>query len=386
MNILVTGGAGFIGSNFIRYWLREHPSDHILNLDALTYCGNKENLVDININHQGHHEFVKFDITCPIIEKSAEGIEDPKQRIDLLEQYGRFSRDTFLQLIAYIKSVDVVVHFAAESHVDRSVLNAIENHPVPYDFILTNVWGTHIMLEAAVKAWRNADGTYDSQKRFHHISTDEVFGALSLDDPNKFNEATPYAPRSPYAASKASSDLLVRSYNISFSLPTTISNTSNNYGPYMYPEKLLPLAITNLIEGKKVPVYGDGKYVRDWLYVDDHCRGIELILQKGKVGETYCLGGLTDDVNNLELLRRVLKIMGKSEDVLEYVKDRPGHDRRYAVDWSKAKKELGYEPKHDLDTYLAEMILWYQNNEQWWKPIKNGEFYKEYYRKQYIER
>lgn len=154
----------------------------------------------------------------------------------------------------------------------------------------------------------------------------------------------------------------------------------------MYPEKLLPLAITNLLEGKKVPVYGDGKYVRDWLYVDDHCRGIELILQKGKVGETYCLGGLTDDVNNLELLHQVLKIIGKSEDVLEYVKDRPGHDRRYAVDWSKAKKDLGYEPKHDLDTYLAEMIRWYQNNEQWWKPIKNGELYKEYYRKQYIER
>ncbi|MFA5030582.1 MAG: dTDP-glucose 4,6-dehydratase [Patescibacteria group bacterium] len=379
MNILVTGGAGFIGSNFIRYWLNNHPEDHILNLDALRYSGNKDNLIDIDLDHPGRHALTEFDITCP--KKNNESSD----YFEGLELDGRFDRSQYKKLIELVKSVDTIVHFAAESHVDKSVLDD-KRRPDAYDFVITNVYGTHIMLEAAVKAWRNADGTYDSQKRFHHVSTDEVFGALSLDDPKKFNEATPYAPRSPYAASKASSDLLVRSYNISFGLPTTISNTSNNYGPFMYPEKLLPLAITNLIEGKKVPVYGDGKYVRDWLYVDDHCRGIELILQKGKVGGTYCLGGLTDDVNNLELLRRVLKIMGKSEDVLEYVKDRPGHDRRYAVDWSKAKKELGYEPKHNLDTYLAEMIRWYQNNKQWWKPIKNGEFYKEYYRKQYIER
>jgi len=380
MKLLVTGGAGFIGSNFIRYWLDKHPDDDILDVDSLTYCGNKNNLTDVDQKHPGHHRLWEFDITCPLSTDQSNIESDSLKKSELL---GRFDREKFKQLIHAVLQVDIVVHFAAESHVDRSVLNANPDHPVPFDFIQTNVWGTHIMLEAAVKAWRRPNGKYDSSRRFHHISTDEVFGALSLNAKKKFNEKTKYSPRSPYAASKASSDLIVRSYGTSFGLPISISNTSNNYGPYMYPEKLLPLAITNLLENKKVPVYGDGKYVRDWLYVLDHCQGIELILQKGKPGKTYCLGGLTDDVNNLELIKKVLAIMGKDESSIEYVKDRPGHDRRYAVDWSYAKKELGYAPNHDLDTYLREMIKWYQDNRQWWEPIKTGKFYKEYYRKQY---
>ena len=370
MKLLVTGGAGFIGSNFIHYWLKKYPNDSIINLDKLTYCGNLENLKDIA--DRPNYHFEKFDITCPVEYKGAKHEEE----------YGRFDQKKFQQLKDWIGQCEAIVHFAAESHVDRSVLFAGPDRPDAFDFVLTNTWGTHIMLEAAVKAWRKKDGTYDSVKRFHHISTDEVFGALTLDDPNKFNEQTLYNPRSPYAASKAGADLLVRAYHSSFGLPITISNTSNNFGPYMYPEKLLPLAITNLLEDKKVPIYGDGKYVRDWLYVEDHCRAIDLILNKGRVGESYCIGAMHKDVNNLELIRKVLKIMGKDENSLEYVKDRPGHDRRYAVDFTKAKKELGYTPQYDLDTYLKVMIDWYKNNKWWWQPIKSGEF-REYYRQQY---
>jgi len=334
MKILVTGGAGFIGSNFIHYWLKNHPDDKIVNLNPLTYCANLENLKEVESNK--NYQFVKGDI--------CEG--------ELINKV--------------MKGIDKVVHFAAESHVDRSILE-------PSTFIQTNIIGTQILLEAALK---------NEVKHFHHISTDEVFGALKLDDPAKFNENTRYDPRSPYSASKAASDHLVMAYHITYGLPVTITNTSNNYGPYQYPEKLLPLAITNLIEGKKVPIYGDGKYVRDWLYVEDHCRAIDLVLTKGRIGETYCIGGLTDDVNNLELIKKVLKIMGKDESVLEYVKDRLGHDRRYAVDWSKAKNELGYQPECDLDTYLEKTIQWYQANESWWKRIKSGE-YQEYYQRQY---
>ncbi|MBU0597384.1 dTDP-glucose 4,6-dehydratase [Patescibacteria group bacterium] len=380
MKLLVTGGAGFIGSNFIHYWLKEHPDDSIVNLDCLTYAGNPytdkdrnkkpANLKDLENNQ--NYKFENFDITCPIKYSQAE----------TSDEYGRFDSKEFNRLKDFIKNSDTVVHFAAESHVDKSVLNAGPDRPDAYDFVLTNTWGTHIMLEAAVKAWKDSNF---NNKRFHHISTDEVFGALALDDPNKFNEQTAYDPRSPYSASKAGADHLVRAYNTSYDLPTTISNTSNNYGPYMYPEKLLPLAITNLLENKKVPIYGDGKYVRDWLYVDDHCQAIDLIIKKGKVGDSYCIGGLTDDINNLELIKKVLKILNKDENSLEYVKDRPGHDRRYAVNWDKAKKELGYRPRYDLDTYLEKMIIWYQKNEAWWKPIKEGEF-KEYYKRQYIER
>ncbi|MFA6587784.1 MAG: dTDP-glucose 4,6-dehydratase [Patescibacteria group bacterium] len=366
MKILITGGAGFIGSNFIHYWLNNHKSDGIWNLDKLTYAGNKENLKDIDEDPRYH--FIQDDICNLNLVKS------------MLEK----------------EDIDVIVHFASQTHVDKSVLlierginnkgvNKLFEESIDGDFVLNNVWGTHILLEAAVKAWRNSDGTYAPQKRFHHISTDEVFGALSLEDKNKFNENTIYNPRSPYSASKAAADHLVRAYHFSFGLPVTISNCSNNYGPYMYPEKLLALAITNLIEGKKIPIYGDGKYVRDWLQVDDHCRAIEAILTKGKIGETYCLGGLTEDVNNLELIRMVLKIMGKGEENLEYVKDRPGHDRRYAVDYTKATNELGWRPNISLTEGLKAMIEWYIGHPEWWKPIKSGQ-YLEYYKKQYQER
>lgn len=337
MKLLVTGGAGFIGSNFIHYWLRTHPQDEIVNLDKLTYAGNLDNLKDIE--NDKRYEFVKGDI-C-----DSQLVND------------------------VVSKVEAIVHFAAESHVDRSILEANV-------FLQTNVIGTNNLLKAAK----------EKLIRFHHVSTDEVFGALKLNDPNKFNEKTIYNPRNPYSASKAASDYLVRAYYTTFGLPITITNTSNNYGPYQYLEKILPVAITNLIQGKKVPIYGDGKYVRDWLYVEDHCQAIDLVLQKGKIGETYCIGGLTDDVNNLELIKRVLKIMGQAEQMLEYVKDRPGHDRRYALDWSKAKKELGYQPKFDLDTYLEKTIKWYQDNEWWWKKLTGKKNHQDYIKKQYEKR
>lgn len=334
MRLLVTGGAGFIGSNFILYWLGHYPKDNIINLDKLTYAGNLENLKAVEKN--SNYQFIKGDICDPKIVNQA------------------------------MRDVDVVVHFAAESHVDRSILN-------PADFVMTNVVGTQVLLDTAVKY---------KIKRFHHISTDEVFGALTLDNPNKFNENTPYAPRNPYAASKAASDHLVRAYYITYRLPITISNCSNNFGPFQFPEKLIPLAITNVLEGKKVPIYGDGLYVRDWLYVEDHCRAVDLILKKGEVGETYCVGGMTKDINNLTVVKKILKILGKDEGFLEVVKDRPGHDRRYAMDWSKIKKKLGWRPKYDFDTYLEKTVKWYKENRDWWQRVKTGE-YQKYYQKQY---
>jgi dTDP-glucose 4,6-dehydratase len=334
MKILVTGGAGFIGSNFILYWLKKYPQDLIINLDKLTYAGNLENLKSLEKN--SNYQFVKGDIT-------------DKKLVDSL-----------------MKKVDTVVHFAAESHVDRSILD-------PAPFIKTNIEGTYVLLEAALA---------NKIKRFHHISTDEVFGSLPLNSRKKFNEKTPYAPRSPYSASKAASDHLVRAYHITYNLPITISNCSNNFGPYQFPEKLIPLAITNLLEGKKVPIYGDGLYVRDWLYVEDHCRAIDLILHKGKIGETYFIGGLTEDISNLEVIKKIIKMMGKDESMIEFVKDRPGHDRRYAIDWSKIKKELGWKPKYDFDTALKMTIDWYIKNQDWWKRIKTKE-YLDYYKLQY---
>ena len=322
MKLLVTGGAGFIGSNFIHYWLKNHPEDEILNFDKLTYAGNLENLKKHENNP--NYKFIKADI-C-----DSKAVNEAMQ------------------------GIDTVVHFAAESHNDRAILD-------PSIFVKTNVLGTQTLLNAALKF---------KIKRFHHVSTDEVFGALTLEAEDKFNENTPYYPRNPYSASKAGSDHLVRAYYKTFNLPITITNCSNNFGPYQFPEKLLPLAITNLIEKKKVPVYGDGKYVRDWLYVEDHCRAIDLVLEKGKVGETYCIGGLTQDVNNLELIKKILQIMGKGEEMIEFVKDRPGHDRRYALDWSKAQKELGYKPEYEFDEYLEQTIKWYQDNEDWWKNLK----------------
>ncbi len=320
MRLLVTGGAGFIGSNFIHYWLEKYSDDYIINLDILTYAGNLENLK--NVENNKNYKFVKGDI-C-----------DVKLVNDL------------------VKDVDLIVHFAAESHVDRSVVNS-------EDFIRTNVEGTRVLLDAA----KNNGGI-----RFHHISTDEVFGSLDLND-SKFNELTSYDPRSPYSASKAGSDHLVRAYCHTHNLPITISNCSNNYGPYQFPEKLIPLFITNLIEGEKVPVYGEGKNIRDWIHVDDHNRGVDMIIKKGKIGETYCLGG-DNELTNLELTKKVLKIMNNSEEMIAYVDDRPGHDLRYAIDFSKAKKELGWEPEINIENGLVQTVGWYKDNEEWWKKIK----------------
>jgi len=265
-----------------------------------------------------------------------------------------------------MKGIDTVVHFAAESHVDRSILE-------PASFVMTNVVGTQVLLDAALK---------ESVKRFHHVSTDEVFGSLELNDPNKFNEQTCYNPRSPYSASKAGSDHLVQAYYHTFGLPVTITNCSNNYGPFQFPEKFIPLAITNLMEGKKVPVYGDGLYVRDWLYVDDHCRAIDAVLVKGTIGETYCVGGLTDDINNLAIVKKIIAIMGKDESAIEFVKDRPGHDRRYSIDWTKIKETLGWQPEHDFDTWLEHTVRWYEEHKEWWQHVKTGA-YQQYYKAQY---
>ncbi len=336
MKMLVTGGAGFIGSNFILYWLKNHAEDKIVNIDKLTYAGNLENLKSVEKNP--NYTFVHEDI-C-----NAQAVNA------LIKKQG----------------IDTVVHFAAESHVDRSIID-------PAPFVKTNIEGTYVLLEAALK---------NNVKRFHHVSTDEVFGALKLDSEDRFSEKTPYDPRSPYSASKASSDHLVRAYNVTYGLPVTISNCSNNFGPFQFPEKLIPLAITNLMENKKVPVYGDGLYVRDWLYVDDHCRAIDLILEKGKIGETYLIGGLTEDIPNIEVVKKILSLMGKDESAIEYVKDRPGHDRRYAMDWSKINRELGWSPRHGFDEYLKLTIDWFTENKEWWKRIKTGEYLK-YYEKQY---
>ena len=323
MKLLITCGAGFIGSNFVHYWLENHPQDQVINFDSLTYAGNLNNLTPIKDNP--NYTFVKGDIIDPSAVNQA------------------------------MKTVDIVVHFAAESHVDRSITG-------PSVFVTTNVIGTQVLLESALK---------NKISRFHHISTDEVFGSLELGSTEKFSETTQYQPNSPYSASKAASDHLVRAYHQTFGLPTVITNCSNNYGPYQFPEKLIPLVITNLLENKKVPVYGDGSNVRDWLYVEDHCRAIDLSIAKGKFGETYCIGGMQKDISNLELVKKIIKLMNKDESSIEFVKDRLGHDKRYAVNYSKATKDLGYQPEFDLDTYLEKTISWYQDNTSWWKVIKH---------------
>ena len=335
MKLLVTGGAGFIGSNFILYWLKEHPNDEIVNLDKLTYAGNLENLKQIENNP--HYKFVKGDISDPDDVRIA------------------------------ISDIDTVIHFAAETHVDRSILG-------PATFVKTNVLGTQVLLDAAAE---------HQVKRFHHVSTDEVFGTLSLDTKTKFTEDTPYRPSSPYSATKAAADHLVRSYWHTYKLPVTISNCSNNFGPYEHPEKFIPLAVTNLLENKKVPIYGDGKYVRDWLYVADHCRAIDVILNMGKLGDTYLIGGMTNDISNIEVVKIICEIMNKNFDQsIEFIKDRPGHDRRYSVDWSKINKKLKWKPAHDFKTWLQKTVEWYTNNQSLWRHVKSGE-YQEYYQKQY---
>lgn len=331
--LLVTGGAGFIGANFILYWLKKHPDDTVINLDLLTYAGNEKSLASLSDNP--HYRFVKGDICDATL-------------VD--------------QLMA---DVDLVVHFAAESHVDRSITD-------PDIFLTTNVIGTHTLLKSALK---------HNIERFHHISTDEVFGSLALGSSNKFTMETSYDPHSPYSASKAASDHLVRAYGDTYGLPYSISNCSNNYGELQFPEKMIPLAITNLMDGKTVPVYGEGLNVRDWLYVQDHCSAIELIITQGKLHQTYLIGGLSHDVSNLELARMIISLMGKDESAIRFVTDRPGHDLRYAVDWSFIQSELGWSPSVTLEQGLERTIAWYQQNESWWRPLKEAN--KHYFEEKY---
>jgi dTDP-glucose 4,6-dehydratase len=319
MRILTTGGCGFIGSNFIRHILSTYPDYAIINLDALTYAGNPENLRDVE--GDSRYTFVKGEIGDSSLLKDIMG------------------------------GVDSVVHFAAESHVDRSIADA---HP----FLVTNVIGTYTMLEAAKNA---------SIPRFLHISTDEVYGALG--ESGKFTEETPLMPNSPYSASKASGDMLVRAYHETFGFPSIIIRPSNNYGPFQFPEKLIPLMITNLFEEKPVPVYGEGRNVRDWLYVEDTCSAIDLILHKGKPGEVYNVGG-NGERRNIEIVRHVLEILGRDETSITFVKDRPGHDYRYALDIAKMERELGWRPSVDVETGLKKTIDWYRDNGWWWKPLK----------------
>ena len=324
--ILITGGAGFIGSNFIRYIQVHEPRVDITNFDLLTYAGHLENLKNLLLPDK--HEFIQGDI------------RDQKLVKSILRE----------------NKIDTIVHFAAETHVDRLILG-------PAAFVQTNIVGTFSLLEAARKVWLGENKKGAGQMRFHHISTDEVYGSLELEDAS-FQETTPYAPNSPYAASKASSDHLVRSYAHSFGLPVTISNCSNNYGPYQFPEKLIPLMITNALNGKPLPIYGDGQQVRDWLYVEEHCEAIWKILNEGRVGESYHIGG-NNQPTNIEIVKTICTLLDEADvpspvkphdQLIEYVKDRPGHDRRYAMNIQKIKAELGWFPKHDLESGLRKTI------------------------------
>jgi len=321
MRLLVTGGAGFIGSNFIRYIIKKYPQYKIINLDKLTYAGNLDNLKDIENN--SNYTFVKGDICDRII-------------VDELS-----------------KDVEAIVNFAAQSHVDRSIINAS-------DFMHTNIDGTYNLLEAAKR---------HNISRFIQISTDEVYGWIRE---GSFKETNPLSPSSPYAASKAAADMVVHSYRITFNLPTIVARSSNNFGPYQYPEKIISLFITNALEDKPLPLYGDGMNVRDWLYVIDNCEAIDLILHKGKEGEIYNIGG-GSELRNINLTRMVLKILGKPESLIQPVKDRPGHDRRYSLDCSKIERELGWTPRFDFERALKETVKWYVDNQWWWKKIKDKE-------------
>ena len=345
-NILVTGGAGFIGSNFVRYALEQDPGLKVVNLDLLTYAGSLANLQDLP-DPERHH-FVQGDI-C-----------DSELIGKLLREY----------------QIDTVVHFAAESHVDRSIAG-------PLPFVQTNVVGTTTLLDQARAYWfGDWEGSLDGV-RFHHISTDEVFGALAPDEP-AWREDTPYAPNSPYAASKAASDHLVRAYAHTYGLPVTITNCSNNYGPYQFPEKLIPLMIQNAILGKPLPVYGEGKQIRDWLYVKDHCQAIWLVLQKGRLGETYNIGG-GNQPTNLGLVKRICEILDEiipesphvpHGNLITFVKDRPGHDFRYDMDYSKIQAELGWEPEIDLERGLRETVAWYLDATLWMEAIQDRSDFK----------
>lgn len=339
MNILVTGGAGFIGSNFIYYMLKKHPTYRIVCIDALTYAGNLETLE--NAMENPNFRFFKGDIT------------------DRKAVYSLFEEEKF----------DAVVNFAAESHVDRSIEE-------PEVFLKTNILGTQVLLDASRKY---------GNIRYHQVSTDEVYGDLPLDRPDLFfTEETPIHTSSPYSASKASADLLVMAYYRTYGLPVTISRCSNNYGPYHFPEKLIPLMLINALEGKTLPVYGEGLNVRDWLYVEDHCKAIDLILHSGRVGEVYNVGGHNEKAN-IEVVKSILRILGKDESLIRYVKDRPGHDMRYAIDPTKIQQELGWEPETSFNDGLRKTVNWYLANTGWWQNITNGE-YMNYYEKMYKDR
>jgi dTDP-glucose 4,6-dehydratase len=353
--LLVTGGAGFIGANFVHYWLKKNTQDRVIVLDALTYAGNKASLDSVADN--SNFEFVHGDICdTPLVET-------------LLSE----------------KSIDTIVHFAAESHVDRSITG-------PDAFIETNIIGTYSLLKAAKKIWIDvpkSSGREPLEHRFHHVSTDEVYGTLSATDP-AFTEETAYAPNSPYSASKAASDHLVRAYHHTYGLAVTTSNCSNNYGPYHFPEKLIPLIITNILQDKPLPVYGDGQQIRDWLYVEDHARGIELVLKKGRVGENYNIGG-HNEWANIDIVNLVCGLMdeafsanttliemypmatkaysGKSAGLISYVTDRDGHDRRYAIDATKTNNELGYKPVESFETGIKKTLIWYLGSDFWWQPL-----------------
>ena len=365
--LLVTGGAGFIGANFVHYWLETYSEDKVIVLDSLTYAGNRENLKSVDSSDN-----FKF------------------MRGDILDQ-------ALIEQLLREEKVDTLVHFAAESHVDRSILG-------PDAFLETNIIGTHSLLKAAKKVWLD-DGVLPDAHRFHHVSTDEVYGTLGPNDP-AFSEETPYAPNSPYAASKAASDHMVRAYHHTYGLKVTTSNCSNNYGPFHFPEKLIPLVITNILAEKPLPIYGDGKQIRDWLFVTDHARGIDLVLQKGEIGETYNIGGINEwaNIDIVNLICRLLNerfagnaelaarfpnaasaIKGESEKLITFVKDRPGHDRRYAINPNKANDVLGYQPQESFETGIAKTLDWYLDNEDWWKRVMDGS-YRDWVEKQYENR
>jgi dTDP-glucose 4,6-dehydratase len=362
MKILVTGGAGFIGSNFVRYLLKEHPDYKVINLDKLTYSGNLENLKDLAENP--NYTFVQGDILDGGLITSLLNGDHPATSH---------------------QPPTAVINFAAESHVDRSIED-------PASFVRTNVLGTQVLLDCAKKAWSAGHQPPATSHRFIQVSTDEVYG--SLGPTGYFTEETPLAPNSPYSASKTGADLLVRAYHETFGFPAMITRCSNNYGPYQFPEKLIPLMVTNALEGKPLPVYGDGKNVRDWLHVDDHCRAIDAVLHKGKIGEVYNIGG-NNEWKNIDIVNLICDILDKeytsqltvhiSRSLITFVKDRPGHDRRYAIDSSKIKRELGWTPNYRFEEGLRETVDWYVNNREWWQRIKSGE-YREYYERTYLKR
>jgi dTDP-glucose 4,6-dehydratase len=349
-HLLITGGAGFIGSNFVHHWCHQYPQHRVIVLDALTYAGNRQTLADLE--GKDNFRFVQGDI-CD------------RELIDSLLRE---------------EQIGMVAHFAAESHVDRSILG-------PGAFVQTNVVGTFTLLESFRQYW-NEKGQPQSD-RFLHVSTDEVYGSLEPDDP-AFTEKTPYSPNSPYSASKAGSDHLARAYFHTYGMPTIITNCSNNYGPYHFPEKLIPLMCINILLGQPLPVYGDGQNVRDWLYVGDHCQALETVLQKGKAGETYNIGG-NNEVKNLDLVTLLCELMDElapdlpikpASQLITFVKDRAGHDRRYAIDATKIRTELGWTPQETVEQGLRKTIQWYLANPDWWKPLLS-EDYKNYYQKVY---